>query len=293
MSTTMDANAAALALEQHPDYRVLRRIRTPEVYLDAPVGPVREGVIIDVETTGLEHADHKVIELAIVRFAYDSLGRVVRVIDSYNGLEDPGEPITPEITRITGITDEMVAGQRIDRARANALLDGAALVIAHNARFDRPFVEKVLPVTVDMPWACSVAEIPWRDNGYGSAALEFIALKSGHFYDAHRAQDDCLALLHILATTTLGEEGSFAHLLKSARAKTVRIEAFRSPFETKDLLKARGYRWNAEKKVWGTEIPDAHLSDEVAWLREHIYAGQSVTPPSVELDAYKRYSTRY
>ena len=37
-------------------------------------------------------------------------GRIYRVLGSSEWLEDPGSPIPPEITNITGITDEMVAG---------------------------------------------------------------------------------------------------------------------------------------------------------------------------------------
>ena len=51
----------------------------------------------------------------------------------------------PDIARqITGITDAMVQGQSIDVVAVTRLLSGAALVIAHNARFDRPFCEALL-----------------------------------------------------------------------------------------------------------------------------------------------------
>jgi DNA polymerase III epsilon subunit-like protein len=46
-------------------------------------------------------------------------------------LEDPGFSIPPEITKITGITDQMVAGHRIDDGAVNDLLSRVVLVIAH------------------------------------------------------------------------------------------------------------------------------------------------------------------
>ena len=54
-------------------------------------------------------------------------------------------PIPPKITKITGITDAMVAGHRIDDRAVNDLLGRVVLVIAHNADFDRRFLERRLP----------------------------------------------------------------------------------------------------------------------------------------------------
>jgi DNA polymerase III epsilon subunit-like protein len=56
------------------------------------------------------------------------------------GRNDP-----PEITKITGITNEMVAGHRIDDRVVHDLLGSMVLGIAHNANFDRRFLEKRLP----------------------------------------------------------------------------------------------------------------------------------------------------
>jgi DNA polymerase-3 subunit epsilon len=51
--------------------------------------------------------------------------------------EDLGFSIPPEITNLTGITDEMVAGHSIDDRAVNDLLGRVVLIIAHNAAFDR------------------------------------------------------------------------------------------------------------------------------------------------------------
>ena len=65
---------------------------------------------------------------------------------SWEWLEDPGFSIPPEITKITGITDKMVAGRRIDDGAVNDLVNRVVPVIAHNADFDRRFLEKRVPV---------------------------------------------------------------------------------------------------------------------------------------------------
>ena len=83
-------------------------------------------------------------------------GRIYRVIGSWNWLEDPEIPIPPEITRLTGITDQMVAGNRIDDDAVDGLLAEVVPVIAHHAAFDRGFLERRLPVFAHKHWACSL-----------------------------------------------------------------------------------------------------------------------------------------
>lgn len=56
----------------------------------------------------------------------------------YGGLQQPSLTIPSEITKLTGITNEMVAGQVIDMAALRILIDPADLINAHNAGFDRP-----------------------------------------------------------------------------------------------------------------------------------------------------------
>ena len=53
------------------------------------------------------------------------------------------------------------------------------------------------------------------------------------------------------------------------------IRAAGSPIETKELLKARRYSWNAEGRVWQRMLPKRDLEAEHAWLAEHVYRGPS------------------
>jgi DNA polymerase-3 subunit epsilon len=119
----------------------------------------------------------------------------------------------PEITTITGITDEMVAGHRIDERAVNDLLGRVVLVIAHNADFDRRFLERRLPTFAAKHWACSRFDIDWKAEGIRSSALEFVAYSLGFFHDGHRAASDCRATLPCVGATppryrTAGVAGS-------------------------------------------------------------------------------------
>jgi DNA polymerase III epsilon subunit-like protein len=66
-------------------------------------------------------------------------GRITGVRDTFSAFNEPSEPIPPEITALTGITDDMVAGHRIDGATVTGFVEDAVIVIAHNAGFDRKF----------------------------------------------------------------------------------------------------------------------------------------------------------
>lgn len=267
-------------LEATGEYRVLRRL-APRASYGAPDGsPVRRAVAIDVETTGLDAASEAIIELAMVPFDYaQASGVIVAVHPALVWLEDPGRPVPPDVTALTGITDAMVRGRRIDDAAATAALEAASLVLAHNAAFDRPFVDRRLAASQERAWACTMQEVPWKAHGVGSSALEHILMKHcGKFFDGHRADADCLAMLEALATPFADGSLPMHHLLASARQKTSVIRAVNSPIETKDLLKARRYRWdpgtNGGTKAWFREVTEAEREAEFAWLREHVYGGR-------------------
>lgn len=278
-------------------FRVLRRLQVPPRYTDPRGAKTHTALFIDVETTGLKRdADH-IIQLAMVPFTFTEDGCVCDVRRSESWYEDPGIPISAEITRLTGIRQEDVAGQRIDDARVQALLDDAVLVIAHNAAFDRPFLERRISGFAALPWACSMAEVPWIEEGLPTTKLEWLSEKhAGVFYDAHRADVDCFAGIHLLASTLPSGRRAMAVLLDRVREKTVRVWAVESPFVTKGLLKERGYRWsagdNGSPKAWFRDLPETALDEETCWLRAHIYLEKPCPAVMQRVGARTRYSHR-
>src|SRR4051812_13964043 len=135
------------ALENGGAYRVLRRVEIEEGEVAGADETVSTsvGAALDVETTGLELEADQIIELSIRRFRFDCLGRITKLDRPYSWLEDPGRALEPEIKRLTGLTDDQLAGCAIDEPRALALLKSASLIVSHNAAFDRPFVDERLP----------------------------------------------------------------------------------------------------------------------------------------------------
>ncbi len=292
------AERQAALLESTGDYRVLRRLRPVRQYHPPDDTPTRTAIALDVETTGLDAARDAIIQLALVPFEYSpDAGTIYTVADPLTFLEDPGRPIPADVTALTGITNEMVAGKRIDEAAVSVALAPVSLVIAHNARFDRGFMERRMPFFREKPWACSQQEVPWRGAGSRSGALEFLLMKQcGLFYGAHQADNDCLALIHLLATPLEGGELPLRLLLASARQKSVRIWAEGAPIAFKDALKSRRYRWNngddGRPRAWYRELPAGERDGELSWLRESVYGGQSRELRVDVVDAKSRYSDR-
>lgn len=280
-------------LEKTGQFRILRKL------VPRTIAPVRRpefprvGVIVDTETTGLSHRQDQVIEIGAVSFTYDDAGRIGDVIGLYGGLQQPDSSIPPEITRLTGISDTMVEGQAIDLDLLDQLIEPADLVIAHNARFDRPFCEALSPIFKDKPWACSVSEIDWSGRSFEGTKLGYLIGQAGYFHDGHRAVDDCFALLAVLDTQDGEEELPFAELYQTSQRSRARVFAEHSPFEMKDNLKARGYRWSdgsdGRPKSWWIEVDEESLADELDYLRSEIYRWHEADPPVKRLTAFDRF----
>lgn len=283
-------------LEQSGSYRVLRRLQPGLTVHVRSAGAQFTGIILDVETTGLDTSRDEIIELGMVKFRFTNTGALVGIDETFSGFQQPGRPISAEITEITGITNAMVAGQSISPIAVAAFIADASLIIAHNAGFDRRMVERVWPCFIDKHWGCSASEVNWRAEGLAGSKLSYILTDLGYFHEAHRAVDDCQATLHVL-TCPLPRSGSLglSQILHATSQSTVRIWAERAPFEQKDMLKARGYRWSdgtgGSRKAWWIEVPAAGRDAEVAYLRTNIY-GYTADLPIREITSRERFSDR-
>jgi DNA polymerase-3 subunit epsilon len=286
----------ARELEETGDYRVLRRLK-PREPTPTPAGYTGElGILIDFETTGVDPAKDEIIEVAMVKFRYSDGDEITGICDIFQSFNQPSRPIPAEIVKLTGITDAMVAGHTIDAEKLEAFVSDAQIVIAHNAAFDRPFAEQSWKLFAHKPWACSASEVGWRMHGFAGSRLAYLLAGAGFFHDAHRAVDDCQALIEILARPLPTTSGSaFAVLMAKARRKTVRIWAERSPFELKDVLKRRGYRWNdgsdGRPRSWYIDVDEDKRNAELDYLKKEIFQ-RNVDIHCSEITALDRFSNR-
>ena len=292
----IDLAAMAASLEKSPDYRVLRRLIPRVEFSPTNAEPTKIGILLDVETTGLDTARHEVIELGMVKFDYAPDGKIARIVEVFESFNEPSTPIPEEITELTGITDAMVAGHHIDTDAVSAFANDAVVVIAHNAHFDRKFAERYWPIFEQRAWACSATEVEWRKHGFDGSRLGYLLAGVGLFHEAHRAADDCRALIEILASELPGTgKSALAALLERARRKTMRVWAEQSPFDLKDELKKRGYRWSdgadGRPRSWYTDVDADNRASEIEFLRKTIYL-RDVDPRVQAISAFNRFSVR-
>jgi exodeoxyribonuclease X len=115
-------------------------------------------VVLDTETTGMEPAVDRLVELAALSVQTDNL---------FHSLCNPGRGIPPEVMAIHHITEQMTNGQDSPERVAErmfSVLPEPKLAIAHNAKFDLPFVKHVAP-SWDPIWICTYkcSVMTWPD----------------------------------------------------------------------------------------------------------------------------------
>ena len=156
--------------------------------------------VVDVETTGTRAAgEDRVTEIAVALLHGD---RTELVFDS---LINPGCPISPGISALTGITDAMVADAPTFDMAADAVLAALAgrVFVAHNVGFDWGFVNSELRrnrgLALDGPRLCTVRLSRRLVQGLTSHALDQV---TAHFNldngARHRAAGDALVTAEIL-----------------------------------------------------------------------------------------------
>jgi DNA polymerase-3 subunit epsilon len=261
------------------DFLVLERIpftkkcRFWPLQLSDPTEDSLSIILLDIETTGLSLHDESIIELGMAKLIYSPLTKkIISILDVINLYQDPGKPIPKSICELTGITDDMVKGKSISNEVVKDWLSGDPIVVAHGARFDRPFFDKHFDI-YNLTWACTISDINWNARGFKSNKLEYLLLSAGWFYDAHRAAIDCLALAWLLHTNA----GSMNELLSKAYTKTILVRALGAPFIVKDRLRENGYFWDSGasglQKHWWKEINMDCLPQEKVLLDSLYHRG--------------------
>lgn len=154
--------------------------------------------IVDIETTGGSAKREKIIEFAVV--IYDG----EKIIDSFESLVHPERSIPSFITRITGITDDILIGapKFYEIAKKIVKITEGCIFVAHNSRFDYSFVQEEfskLGFTYSRKQLCTVKLFRKLLPGLKSYALGNLIKEFKINVDSrHRAMADVKATLDIL-----------------------------------------------------------------------------------------------
>lgn len=253
---------------------------------------LRRVCVLDTETTGLDSARHTVIEICAAILQVDRAGRIAGIYSIGSALQDPGHPLPEAIVEITGLDDAILKDRHVDRVRLTEFIASCEAVVAFNASFDRPFVEELLPDLPSLPWGCAMKDVPWRRLGFETGPQNYLLMQSGYYPPlAHRAREDVLSLVQLLAHECADGEGVMAKLLATMAAPAWRFEATRAPYRVKDALKERGYRYRKQGQgaLWHKHVRSDQFDAELAWYRQTVEMEPSIVP----LPAAERYRADY
>lgn len=178
-------------------------------------------IAFDTETTGLDPALGKIVEIGAVKF--DRRGIVAR----YNVLINPEMPMPEEAGKVNGITDEMLKDKPLIAAVFPDFFDfiGTGVLVAHNAPFDINYVNAELKRAGKSPLSNKAVDTRIFAKevfpGLSSYALQDLAVQFGiTALEAHRAEDDarvCMELFEKILSRFLKNN---PELVEKIRAET-------------------------------------------------------------------------
>ncbi|MBX9839538.1 MAG: hypothetical protein K2X69_14630 [Silvanigrellaceae bacterium] len=221
-----------------------------------------KALILDTETTGLDSKKDCIIEVA---------GILVDL--NHKRIECQRSGLIYALTnqdseKITGISQLMLDGVKSafdDPFNSIKIMAEQSLcVIAHNAEFDKSFVEArgiILNNKNNLPleWICSYRDINYdiqTENKKLGTLAEAYSVDSG---GAHRALSDVTMLAQILFKVPNIEEQVFS-AIENKKKPEVKIISL-APFEMKEDVKKAGFRWNPNDKTWWKNIRAANESE--------------------------------
>jgi DNA polymerase III subunit epsilon len=155
-------------------------------------------VAFDYETTGLHPAVDRIVEFGAVRFT------IGRELGEFGELANPGIPINPDASRVSGITTDMLLGRPSVEAVLPRFMEfaGPAILVAHNAEFDTGFLRAELqraglPTVQNLiidTQALARKAFPGKKSYSLQNLVEMLGIPANN---AHRARDDARQCMRI------------------------------------------------------------------------------------------------
>jgi DNA polymerase III epsilon subunit family exonuclease len=190
-------------------------------------------IVLDIETTGLSPYRNKITEIAAARVINGE------IVDKFHTLINPETHIPSFITKLTGISDEMVKDAPTVSKILPSLRDflGEDIIVAHNASFDHNFLSYNFYIHekkhLENPRLCTVklanrihSELPSKRL---SSLCEFYGVTNEN---AHRAMSDVDATIKIFY-------GMLDHLEKCNICSSSQVLAFEQLARNKAVEKIK------------------------------------------------------
>jgi DNA polymerase III subunit epsilon len=207
----LSAGGAIMFLEVKAEGDVIRRnqltrlrqlgnagIKAAITRVDFRFDPEQIYVVVDIETTGSWSNGDRITEIGAVKV------RNHEIIDEWHSLINPQRPIPAKITRLTGITNDMVRGAPVFAEIADSFMRfmSEGIFVAHSANFDYGFISyeyERLERRFRFPKLCTCAGMRRRYPGHLSYSLgNLCETYSIKLENHHRALCDARAAAELL-----------------------------------------------------------------------------------------------
>jgi DNA polymerase-3 subunit epsilon len=211
-------------------------------------------LVVDTETTSLSPSEGKLIEIAVAVYDVDH-GGVLEIFASLVREAAPPANAAESVNRISiGLLEQAPMIEYVQQ-QIRCLAPNAEIVVAHNAAFDRAWVKDVFPSLYAKRWICTMHDVPWQCKPELDTRISLVQLLLAHglgVAHAHRAAVDVESITRLfnrVAETAPMTGINVRGLLLSALSKKARLISL-APFDEKDKVRACGFTWNPEKRVW-------------------------------------------
>jgi DNA polymerase III subunit epsilon len=207
--------------------------------------------VVDIETTGGNASDNRIIEVAVV--IHDGK----KVVEEYETLVNPGMPIPRFISALTGITGEMVADAPDFTAVAPRLheLLHDKIFVAHNVNFDYTFIRREFAeagIDFNRKRLCTIRLSRKLLPGKASYSLGKLCREVGiSLHDHHRAGGDARATARLLDLLLASDREGFIDysVKKSSSELSLPPHLPRKDFDTLPRRTGVYYFHNAKGKI--------------------------------------------
>jgi DNA polymerase-3 subunit epsilon len=206
-------------------------------------------LIMDTETSGINHQKDRVLEIAGILYDIDSRSIIQQVSTLIYTEENAAEHINHICVDSLKASKMQVEIASIELLKQ--MWHEADAIVAHNASFDRNFCKQWPMVNLfseTKKWVCSKSDITWPKTS--DLKLTTIATAMGvDNLSAHRALADCLMLAQCFAKLPDLKE----QLMSSAHKNIYKANV---SYEDKHLPKEAGFYWNHDMRRWEKKMTD-------------------------------------
>lgn len=201
-------------------------------------------LIVDTETTGVDHDTDQVIEVGAILYSVEHATMLQAFSSLIYAKENPAESINRIPAAALRASSETAEGVW---TIVGALAQVADAYLAHNADFDRAFFPARMAER--LPWICTKRDIQWPKATRPELSLVPLALEHDLGVSvAHRALADCDLIARLLTRCAELGHDLEAMLRRGLRPKVTLMACV--SYEDREKAKAAGFHWNAGRKQW-------------------------------------------